>query len=84
MTNMKDAQNVDLVITMSAPHLRPPINLDPGTEKFYKDIKKVWEPRADYLLNKTVITVGSGFNDRLINTHLTQFESSSIHAIVSS
>ncbi|XP_044733508.1 GPI inositol-deacylase [Chrysoperla carnea] len=81
MTNMKDAQNVDLIITMSAPHLRPPINLDPSTEKFYKDIKKVWEPRADYLLNKTVITVGSGFNDRLINTHLTQFESSSIHAI---
>lgn len=83
LTNPEDAKNVDLIITLSTPHLRPAVVLDWQVLKFYQEVDKVWNPRKDYLLNKTVITIGSGYNDILVNTHLTQSSYTNLHVVVS-
>lgn len=73
--------NVDLLITLGSPHYRPPINMDWYIAKYYKDLKDKSEMYGGN--NLTIITIGGGNHDRLVNSGLTVAHNNSINVVVS-
>lgn len=55
---------VSLVVTLSSPHLRPPVILDRYMKSFYENIKNI---SSDLF----ILNLSGGFNDFLVPPYLT-------------
>lgn len=68
-----DPTNVDLMITLAAPHRSPVLAVDHEIVNFYDEVNDFWTSRrnsTDYA-NLTQLSIGGGFNDILVRSDLT-------------
>ncbi|CAG2114631.1 unnamed protein product, partial [Medioppia subpectinata] len=63
---------VDLVITLATPHKSPVVPIDSRMTSFYNDVEEYWATNRDNFRHMNVISIGGGFNDKLVRSHLTK------------
>ncbi|CAG2171564.1 unnamed protein product [Oppiella nova] len=66
---------IDLVITLATPHKSAVVPIDSKMTSFYKEVEEYWDTRrVDDFGHMNVISIGGGFNDKLVRSHLTTLD----------
>ncbi|XP_054168132.1 GPI inositol-deacylase-like isoform X2 [Oppia nitens] len=66
-------KNIDLIITLATPHKSPVVPIDIQMTRFYKLAEEFWDQNRDNSLRHiNLISIGGGFNDKLVRSDLTR------------
>lgn len=74
---------VELLITLASPHKRPTVFLDKYMADYYREINNKYLQSNGVASSKTIINIGGGFYDHLVNTASTNTTFSSLNVVVS-
>lgn len=70
-----DRSKIDLILTLSTPHKKPVVNFDYALITFYEALhENLHRLRTNGNNSLTTVSISGGFNDILVNSHLTEID----------
>uniref|UniRef100_A0A914Z6M8 GPI inositol-deacylase n=1 Tax=Panagrolaimus superbus TaxID=310955 RepID=A0A914Z6M8_9BILA len=77
-----DMKQVSLILTFATPHLKPPIIVDSGMYKLWRDIETAWNETRFTSSHVRVVSISSGLKDEMISETLTRSDNPTVYHYV--